>query len=192
MNLLEKPSHLSASHPGPPSYGVLTPCSRVFRRERVGPGACEQRFLSPEVGPHAEWLPVPLSRCRSMPSSTCSTLFKPCSSKPSTPSPARTSSTSRSCTSLWPGEHPAARPVAPARPRRQPLLPGPCSGLPGQPLANVSLTSSSRGPRQPSNHATPKSLPLTFPGSSSPGAPACCSPGVWLSSLICCYCQICC
>lgn len=180
MNLLEKPSRLSASHPGPPSCGVLTLCSRVFRRERVGLGACEQQFLSPEVGPSAKWLPVPLSRCRSTPSSTCSTSFRPCSSRPSTPSPPRTSSTSRSCTSLWPGELPKAGPAA-----CQPCPTGSlcCKGRVQGSRSSRSLTSltvSSRGPRQPSNDATPKSLPLTFPGSSSPGAPVCRSPGVWL------------
>lgn len=180
MNLLEKPSHLSASHPGPPSCGVLTLCSRVLRWERVGLGACEQQFLSPEVGPSAKWFPVPLSCYRSMPSSTCSTLFRPCSSKPSTPSPPRTSSTSRSCTSLWPGELPKAGPTACQPCPTSSLC---CKGRVQGSRSSRSLTSltvSSRGPRQPSNGATPKSLPLTFPGSSSPGAPVCCSPGVWL------------
>lgn len=59
------------------------------------------------LGQKAKRLPVPLSCSRSMLSSTCSTSCRPCSSKPSMPSPPRTSSTSRSCTSSWPGEVPA-------------------------------------------------------------------------------------
>lgn len=120
--------------------------------------------------------PVPLSY-RSTPSSTCSTLCRPCSSRPSTPSPPRTSTTSKSCTSSWPGESPLARPLGPAPPCPQPLQPG-------EQVVQAPRTSLSPFPGGiQGSYGTvllPSPCHFILPGLSSPGAPVCCSAGVWL------------
>lgn len=84
--------------------------------------------------------PCALVLCRLTPSSTCNTSCRPCSSRPSTPSPPRTSSTSRSCTSSWPGEVPTGQGRSnPSPPGRQPPQHRNAHGnVTGQPAAYVS------------------------------------------------------
>lgn len=121
-------------------------------------------------------------RYRSTPFSTCSTSCRPCSSRPSTPSPPRTSSTSKSCTSSWPGE---VSPLAGAS--RAPVPPTlaasvawrECSALPERQAGDAALALCSGNPRQPSHHAA-LSLCCCLPGLSRTESMCSRAPGVWL------------
>lgn len=143
MNLLEKPSHLPASHPGPLSCRVLTVCSWVFCLEK-GWFTClldEQWFLSPEVGPRAK-----CSLCICPTTDRCLPAHAALCSDHAAAGPARhcywgPAAQARAAQAHGPVRFPLARAShILSLPWQQPLQQGEWSRFLGQPVAYSSLT----------------------------------------------------
>ena len=169
MNPLDKCSHLSASCPGPLSYPHALGCS-------LGEG--EWQFLSPGVGQTSEFLRLCPTTDWRLPAHAAL-----CSDHAAA-SPARYRHRGPAAQA---GAAQAHGPVS-ELPMVKPVTPQPCpiSSLCPMRMFRAPRAASclhlshlfQEGPRQLLNRAAPQSLPLISPGSSSPRAPVCCSPGV--------------